>query len=123
MMQQEKPDDYVIATGKAYSVRQFIEKCFTYVGIPIEWKGQGINEKGYHQHTGQCLVEVSPRYFRPAEVDLLIGDPSYAKKKLNWEAKTNIDQLIKIMIEYDLHYNNYGGDENNLLNINSLEVN
>lgn len=111
MMQQDEPDDYVIATGKAYSVRDFIEKSFRYVGIDIEWEGQGLDEKGYNKATGKCLVHVNPKYFRPAEVDLLLGDASYAKQKLNWEASTSLDQLIEIMIEYDLKHDNYGHDE------------
>ncbi len=111
MMQQPKPDDYVIATGKAYSVRYFIEKAFRYVNIDIEWQGQGVHEKGYNKTTGQCLVQVDPKYFRPAEVDLLVGDASHAKQKLQWEAKTSIDQLIQVMIEYDLNHDHYGKQE------------
>ena len=96
MLQQPKPDDYVIATGLAYSVRDFIEKAFRYVDINIEWQGEGVNERGYCSKTGMCLVKVDPKkYFRPAEVDLLLGDATKAKKQLNWQAKTSLDELIK----------------------------
>ena len=111
MLQQPKPDDYVIATGLAYSVRDFIEKAFRYVDINIEWQDEGVNERGYCSKTGMCLVKVDPKYFRPAEVDLLLGDATKAKKQLNWQAKTSLDELIKIMIDYDLSYDSYGGDE------------
>ena len=111
MLQQDKPQDFVIATGNTYTVRYFVEKAFLFVDKEIEWKGEGVNEKGYDKKTGDILVEISKKYYRPAEVDLLWGDPSKARKELNWTSKTDIDTLIKKMVEYDLEYDNYGGDE------------
>ncbi|AGB18539.1 GDP-mannose 4,6-dehydratase [Thermoanaerobacterium thermosaccharolyticum] len=103
MLQQDKPDDYVIATGETHSVREFCEKAFEYVGIDIEWVGSGIEEKGLDSKTGRVLVEIDPRYFRPTEVDLLIGDASKAKEKLHWQPKVTFDELVKMMVESDLN--------------------
>jgi GDPmannose 4,6-dehydratase len=103
MLQQEKPDDYVIATGETHSVREFCEKAFECVGIDIEWTGSGIEEKGLDSKTGKVLVEIDPRYFRPTEVDLLIGDASKAKEKLHWQPKVTFDELVKMMVESDLN--------------------
>ncbi|MBI2523166.1 GDP-mannose 4,6-dehydratase [Candidatus Woesearchaeota archaeon] len=102
MMQQDKPEDFVIATGEAHSVREFVEKSFGIAGIEIRWEGKGVNEKGIDSKTGKPLVRVDPRYFRPAEVDELVGDSSYARKKLGWKSKTSFDELVKIMVNYDL---------------------
>lgn len=102
MLQQEKPEDYVIATGVTTSIRVFVEKAFKYANIDIEWKGEGVNEKGYDKKTGNILVEIDPFYFRPTEVDLLIGDGSKAEKELGWKAKTQIDELIGLMMKSDL---------------------
>lgn len=102
MLQQDKPDDYVVATGETHSVREFAELAFKHVGIELEWEGEGINEKGIDKKTGKVLVEVDPRYFRPAEVDLLIGDPSKAKKELGWAPKVTFEELVQIMVEADL---------------------
>ena len=102
MTQQETADDYVVATGKMYSIREFIEKCSNYIGMDIEWEGEGINEKGIDKKTGKTIIVVDEHYFRPAEVELLIGDPTKAKDKLGWTAKTDIDQLVKIMMDFDL---------------------
>jgi len=102
MLQQDKPDDYVIATGETHSVREFVELAFKAVDIDIEWKGEGLNEKGIDKKTGKVLVEVSPKFFRPAEVDLLIGDYSKAKEKLGWKPKTTFPQLVQIMVEADV---------------------
>lgn len=110
MLQQESPDDFVIATGQTYSVRDFVEMAFRQVGIDIGWTGSGINEKGYDQHSGNVRVEVDPRYYRPAEVDLLWGDPSKAREKLGWEARTSLAELVAIMVDYDLNYDGYGHD-------------
>jgi len=110
MLQQEKPQDYVIATGKTYTVRQFVEYAFEEVGISIEWHGEGENEYGVDKATGNVLVEVDPKYYRPAEVELLWGDASKAEKDLGWKAKTSLRELVKIMVQYDLKYDNYGGD-------------
>lgn len=102
MLQQDKPDDYVIATGETHSVREFVEIAFAEAGIQIAWRGTGVDEVGYNQSTGQELVKIDSKYFRPAEVDLLIGDASYAQKKLGWKPKTSFEQLVKIMLESDL---------------------
>ncbi len=104
MLQQEQPEDFVIATGKTYTVRQFVELAFREVDIEIEWIGKGINEKGVNTKTGEVLVKIDPRYFRPSEVELLWGDASRAKEKLGWENKTNLEELVKIMVEYDLKH-------------------
>lgn len=103
MLQQDEPDDYVIATGETHSVREFCEKAFECVGIKIEWAGSGIEEKGIDSKTGRVLVEVDPRYFRPTEVDLLIGDATKAKQKLGWQPKVTFDDLVKMMVESDLN--------------------
>ncbi len=102
MLQQDKPDDYVIATGETHSVREFVELAFKAVDIDIEWEGEGLNEKGIDKKTGKVLVEVSPKFFRPAEVDLLIGDYSKAKEKLGWKPKTTFPELVQIMVEADV---------------------
>lgn len=102
MMQQEKPDDYVLATGVTTPVRTFVEWAFEEVGIQIEWKGEGIEEKGYNKANGECLVEVDPRYFRPTEVELLLGDPTKAKEKLGWVHETSPRDLAIEMVRADL---------------------
>jgi GDPmannose 4,6-dehydratase len=102
ILQQDKPDDFVIATGKMHSVRECVELASGYLGFDIEWVGKGINEKGYDKNTGQLLVEIDPKYFRPAEVDLLLGNPAKAKEKLGWEAKIKFEDLIKEIVESDL---------------------
>lgn len=101
MLQQEKPDDFVLATGKMYTIRQLIEIAFGLKGFDIKWKGTGVNEIGYDANTGKELVFVDPRYFRPAEVDLLLGDPTKANEVLGWKAKTSIEELIKEMVDQD----------------------
>jgi len=102
MLQQEKPQDYVIATGETHSVREFVELAFKEVGIEIEWRGKGVDEKGFDRKTGRLLVDVSPKYFRPAEVELLWGDPSKAERELGWKRKVDFKGLVKMMIEADL---------------------
>ena len=102
MMQQDEPDDYVLATGKGVTVRNFVEMAFKHTDINIEWKGKGVEEKGVDRASGKTIVEVDERYFRPTEVDILIGDASKAKKKLGWEPKHSLDQLIKEMVEEDI---------------------
>jgi len=102
MLQQDVPDDYVLATGKTYKVRTFIEIAAKHLGWEIEWRGEGVDEKGYDKETGKLLVEVDPKYFRPAEVDRLIGDSAKAKEKLGWEAKVDLNELVEIMIKYDM---------------------
>ncbi len=111
MLQQEQAKDYVIATGKAYTVRQFVELAFAEVGTEIIWQGSGVNEMGVCKKTGKTLVQIDPKYFRPAEVEYLLGDPSLAQIELGWTAKTSLEDLVKIMIKYDLKFNNYGGEE------------
>ena len=102
MLQQNEPDDYVMATGITTTVRDFITMSFNVAGINLKWEGKGIKEKGINQANGKTLVEIDPRYFRPAEVELLIGDPSKAKTKLGWEPKVKLPQLVKMMTEHDM---------------------
>ena len=102
MLQQENPDDYVLATGKKISVREFVEMSFSKIGIEIKWIGEGVEEKGVDSKTGKVLIEIDSEYFRPAEVDLLIGDYSKAKSKLGWEPTYSVEQLCQEMIESDL---------------------
>ena len=102
MLQQDEPDDYVLATGEATSVRTFVEWAFADAGITLRWEGQGIDEKGYDAGDGRLLVEVDPRYFRPTEVDLLIGDAGKARQKLGWQHKTNARELAREMVREDL---------------------
>ena len=102
MLQQDKPDDYVLATNETHTVREFVESAFEEVGIKIEWRGLTVNEKGYDSKTGKLLVDVNPKYFRPAEVDLLLGDPSKAERQLNWKRKINFKDLVSMMVKEDL---------------------
>ncbi|MEW5785493.1 MAG: GDP-mannose 4,6-dehydratase [Bacillota bacterium] len=102
MLQQETPADYVIATGEAHSVREFAAMAFAEAGIDIEWQGAGLDEKGIDQATGKIVVEVDPRYFRPTEVDLLLGDPGKAKEKLGWHPKVGFPELVRMMVAADL---------------------
>ncbi len=104
MLQQDKPDDYVLATGETTSVRQFVEWAFADVGIALEWKGSGVDEKGYDSASGACLVEIDPRYFRPTEVDLLLGDPTKARQKLGWHHKTPVRELAAEMVREDVKH-------------------
>lgn len=103
MLQQSKPEDFVIATGESHSVREFCSLAFRYVGIELRWEGEGVDEKGIDIKTGKTLVEVDPKYFRPAEVEQLLGDPTKAKTLLGWNPrKTSFEQLVKIMIDHDM---------------------
>ncbi|MBB3593646.1 GDPmannose 4,6-dehydratase [Rhizobium sp. BK529] len=102
MLQQDVPEDYVLATGETHSVRSFVEKAFTRVGMPIEWRGEGVEERGYDKISGRCVVEIDPAYFRPTEVDLLLGDPTKAHTKLGWKHETTLDQLVSEMVREDL---------------------
>jgi GDPmannose 4,6-dehydratase len=102
MLQQDKPDDYVIATGKTHSIREFCEEAFRLAGYEIIWEGKDLEEKGIDKKTGKIVIEIDPKYFRPTEVDLLIGDSSKAHNKLNWKPKVGFKELIKIMMEHDL---------------------
>lgn len=102
MLQGETPDDYVVATGQAHSVREFVEKAFARVNISVRWEGKGLDEIGINADNGKALVRIDPRYFRPTEVEYLLGDPSKARENLGWSPKTSFDELIRIMIEEDL---------------------
>lgn len=101
MMQQEEPEDFVLATGETTSVRDFCEMAFKHTGIELIWDGEGVNEKGMNKETGKVLVEVDPQYFRPTEVDILIGDPAKAKEKLGWKFDYTIDELVEDMVVSD----------------------
>ena len=102
MLQQDKPEDFVLATGITTHVRTFVEWAFQEVGITLEWKGTGVEEKGYDTATGQCLIEVDARYFRPTEVELLLGDPTKAKEKMGWVHETSPRDLAAEMVREDL---------------------
>ncbi len=101
MLQQDEPDDYVLATGEKHSVREFVERAFDHVGRAIAWRGTGVDETGIDAKSGQILVEIDPRYFRPTEVDLLLGDPGKARQKLGWRHKTSFADLVREMVEGD----------------------
>jgi len=100
MLQQEEADDYVIATGEQYSVRQFVEEAAPYFGMKIVWEGEGLDEVGIDKNTGRKVIDVNPKYFRPAEVETLLGDATKAKEKLGWEPKTSFKQLVEDMCIY-----------------------
>ncbi|KAG7302284.1 hypothetical protein JYU34_013779 [Plutella xylostella] len=102
MMQQDTPEDFVVATGEAHSVREFVEKSFACVDRQIEWRGSGVDETGHDATTGQLLVKVNPKYFRPTEVDLLLGDATKARERLGWKPKVTFDELVKDMVRADL---------------------
>ncbi|NTU66702.1 MAG: GDP-mannose 4,6-dehydratase [Candidatus Moranbacteria bacterium] len=102
MLQQEKPDDYLLATGETHSVREFVEEAAKHAGMDIEWQGSGLEEKGIDRNTGKTIIEIDPRYFRPAEVDLLIGDPKKSREKMGWEPKIKFKDLAGSMMEHDL---------------------
>ncbi|HYY36118.1 MAG TPA: GDP-mannose 4,6-dehydratase, partial [Xanthobacteraceae bacterium] len=102
ILQQDEPDDYVLATGESHSVREFVDKAFAHIGRSIVWQGSGAEEKGIDKSTGKVLVEVDPRYFRPTEVDALLGDASKAHAKLGWRHKTSFDTLVAEMVQADM---------------------
>ena len=105
ILQQPEPDDFVVATGEYHSVREFCTLAFHYAGIELEWQGSGVAEKGIDKATGRVLVEVDPKYFRPAEVEQLLGDPTKAREVLGWNPrKTSFEQLVRIMVEHDLQH-------------------
>jgi len=110
MLQQDKPQDYVIATGKTYTVRDFVNLAFAEVGYTLEWEGSGAEEVAKDAKTGKILVTIDPKYFRPAEVELLLGDPTKAKKELGWIPKTSLSELVSEMVKYDLAHDSYGGE-------------
>ena len=102
MLKAKKPSDYVIATGKSYTVKNFVEEAFKYIGRKIYWKGKGLKEVGYDKKTGQVYVKIDPKYFRPTDVSELRGDASKAKRELKWKPKTNFKQLVEEMMKSDL---------------------
>ena len=102
MLQQNEPQDFVLATGEMHTVREFTELAFREIDIPLEWRGEGEQEVGVNNATGKVLVAVDPRYYRPTEVELLIGDPSKAKRILGWEPKIKFSELVKLMAKADL---------------------
>jgi len=102
MLQQEKPDDYVLATGETHSIREFCELAFKEVGVDIVWEGTGADETGVDKATGKVLISINPEFFRPAEVDFLLGDPSRAEKELGWKRKVDFPGLVKLMVKHDL---------------------
>jgi len=102
ILQHDEPEDFVIATGEYHSVREFVEKAFREVGIEIVWEGVGLDEVGRDSDSGKVLIQIDPRYFRPTEVDILLGDPSKAREKLGWESTVSFDELVKLMVGEDL---------------------
>ena len=111
ILQHDKADDYVLATGETHTVREFVEAAFSEVGIKIEWRGSGVDEKGYCSKTGKLLIDVDPQFFRPAEVDLLLGDPSKAEKILGWKRRVAFKELVSTMVKSDLEL--FGGEKLN----------
>jgi len=103
MLQADRADDYVLATGKTWSVREFIEKAFKVADMTIDWEGEGLEEIGICRESGKTIIRIDPRYFRPTEVDLLLGDPSRAGKELGWKPEVDLDELISMMVTYDLN--------------------
>jgi GDPmannose 4,6-dehydratase len=101
ILQQDKPDDYVIATGQMHTVREFIEKTFGLLDMPIEWKGKGVDETGIDRNTGKVVVKIDPKYFRPAEVEQLLGDPTKAKLQLGWTPEVTFERLVELMVKAD----------------------
>ena len=101
-MLQNNPDDYILSTNKTYTIKEFVDFSFQHANIEIDWIGDGINEKAVHHKTGKTLLNINQKYYRPAEVDILIGDYTKAFEELNWRPKTDVYQLSKIMIESDL---------------------
>ncbi len=101
MLQQDEPDDFVVATGKQISVRDFVNAAFAEVGVALDWRGAGVNEEGLCRQSGRVLVQVDPRYFRPTEVETLLGDPSKAKARLGWAPETTLEEMVKEMVRED----------------------
>ena len=104
MLQQNTPDDYVVATGEMHTVREFIERAFARLGHPVEWRGSAEDEVGVDTVTGKTVIRIDPRYFRPAEVEQLLGDPSKAKRQLGWVPEVKFAQLVDLMVDADLRY-------------------
>ena len=102
ILQQDKPGDYVLATNETHTVREFVELAFAEVGVTVEWKGTGVEEKGYDKATGKLLVDVNPEFFRPAEVEFLWGDASRAERELGWKREVSFPQLVQMMVDEDM---------------------
>jgi GDPmannose 4,6-dehydratase len=113
IVRQDAPDDYVLATGESHSVREFVELAFSHVGVHIDWKGASVEEVGIDRESGRRLVEVDPRYFRPTEVDHLLGDPSKAHRVLGWQARIKFEDLVREMVEADLKQITFERERNN----------
>lgn len=111
MLQQDEPKDLVIASGETYTVREFVNVAFNEIGITINWEGSGVNEVGKCSETGKILVKIDPAYFRPAEVELLLGDPTRAENELGWKRNISFNELVSCMVQYDLNNDDYGGKE------------
>ena len=102
ILQQQEPDDYVIATGEQYSVRDFCDIAFSHVGIQIQWQGKGVEERGVNRENNRCIIQIDPRYFRPTEVETLLGDPAKAREKLGWKPEISFKSLVSEMVREDL---------------------
>jgi len=109
MLQQEKPEDYVIATGETHTIKEFIEACCKELGMDIEWQGKGVEEIGINKNTDKIIIKINPKYFRPSEVDSLLGNSAKAKEKLGWESKTKFEDLVKLMVKKDYELLKTGG--------------
>lgn len=110
MLQQDKPEDFVIATGESHSVREFIEACCEELEIELKWEGKGVDEVGIDAGSGEIIIKINPKYFRPTEVDVLLGNPGKAKEKLGWVAKTKFENLVKVMVKSDFELISQGKD-------------
>ena len=111
MLQQDEPSDFVIATGETHTVREFVELAFKEVGYSIEWKGKNEHEVGIDVKNGNELIKINPRYYRPAEVEVLLGDPQKAERELGWKRQVSFEELVTSMVKYDLEYDDFGGEE------------
>jgi GDPmannose 4,6-dehydratase len=105
MLQRDSPEDYVIGSGECHSVKEFVEEAFKIVNIDIKWRGEGLNEVGYNKETGKVLIKVNPKYYRPAEVDILMSDPTKAMRELGWKRQYNFADLVKEMVKFDCNLN------------------
>jgi GDPmannose 4,6-dehydratase len=112
MLQREKPEDYVVATGEAHSVREFVEKAFAAVDVTIRWEGEGVKEVGINASTNAVVVRIDERYFRPTEVEFLLGDPAKAKKELGWVPEVAFEALVKEMVKMDIKFLAEGNEYN-----------
>ena len=111
MLQHDTPDDFVAASGTSHSIREFVELAFEAVDMNIVWEGEGLEEVGIIKESGKVVVSVDEKYFRPAEVEFLLGDASKAENILGWKAKTSLKELVNLMVDYDLKNDSYGGEE------------